>query len=356
APQSTPSLDQLLHAAAGRNASDVLLIAGAPVMLRIAGNLAPAAGAVLDADEVRSLVLPLLEPAQMEELQRRKTVDLSFVREALGRFRVNIHYQRGTLAASIRLLPSRIPSLESLNLPASLAKLADKRQGLVLVTGPTGCGKTSTLAALIDLVNTRRAAHVVTIEDPVEYQHSNRSAIIEQIEVGRDTPDFAVTLRSIMRQTPDVILVGEMRDAETMATVLTAAETGHLVLSTLHTNDAVQAVSRILDSFPTANQPQIRQQLSLALAAIIAQQLIPGVDNVSRWPAAEVMIATDAVRALIRRGDDHQLRSQISVGRAEGLMTIEQSLADLVRSARSARHTALAHCFRTDDFVRYLPG
>ena len=299
-------------------------------------------------------MLPLLEPAQLEELQKRKSVDLSFVRESLGRFRVNIHHQRGTLAASIRLLPSRIPSLESLHLPPSLAKLAERRQGLVLVTGPTGCGKTSTLAALIDMVNTHRAAHVVTIEDPVEYQHANRSAIIEQIEVGRDTPDFAVTLRSIMRQTPDVILVGEMRDAETMATALTAAETGHLVLSTLHTNDAIQAVARILDSFPAANQPQIRQQLSLALAAVIAQQLVPGVDGSARWPATEIMIATDAVRALVRKGDDHQLRSQISVGRAEGMMTMEQSLAELVRAGRITRDTAFAHCFRTDDLQRYL--
>jgi twitching motility protein PilT len=353
-PQSTASLDALLHTAGQRNASDVLLIAGAPAMLRVNGNLVSSGGAALDAEDVRSHVLPLLEPWQLEELQKRKSVDLSLAREALGRFRVNIHYQRGTLAASIRLLPSKIPSLESLHLPAVLARLADRRQGLVLVTGPTGGGKTSTLAALIDIVNTRRAAHVVTIEDPIEYQHANRAAIIEQIEVGRDTPDFAVTLRSIMRQTPDVILVGEMRDAETMATALTAAETGHLVLSTLHTNDAIQAVSRILDSFPSANQPQIRQQLSLALAAVIAQQLVPGIDGVSRWPATEVMVATDAVRALIRKGDDHQLRSQISVGKAEGMMTMEQSLADLVRQARIARDTAFAHCYRNDDLQRYL--
>jgi twitching motility protein PilT len=282
-------------------------------------------------------------------------VDLSFMRENLGRFRVNIHHQRGTLAASIRLLPSRIPSLESLHLPLSLAKLAERRQGLVLVTGPTGCGKSSTLAALIDIVNTKRAAHVVTIEDPVEYQHANRSAIVEQIEVGRDTPDFAVTLRSIMRQTPDVILVGEMRDAETIATALTAAETGHLVFSTLHTNDAIQSMSRILDSFPAGNQPQIRQQLSLTMAAVVAQQLVPGVDGVNRWPAVEIMIATDAVRALIRKGDDHQLRSQISVGRAEGMTTMEQSLADLVRVGRITRETAYAHGYRTDDLQRYLP-
>jgi twitching motility protein PilT len=350
---STASLEQLLAFAASRGASDVLLVAGAPAVLRINGALAVGSGPALEPDDVRSLALPLLEPGQLEELQKRRSVDLGFVRESLGRFRVNLHHQRGTLAASIRLLPSRIPSLESLHLPPSLARLAERRQGLVLVTGPTGCGKTSTLAALIDLVNTRRAAHVVTIEDPVEYQHANRSSIIEQIEVGRDTPDFAVTLRSIMRQTPDVILVGEMRDAETMATALTAAETGHLVLSTLHTNDAIQAVARILDTFPAANQPQIRQQLSLALAAVIAQQLIPGLDGQSRWPATEIMIATDAIRALIRKGDDHQLRSQISVGRAEGMMTMEQSLADLVRSNRITRDTALAHCFRTDDFARY---
>ena len=352
--QSTASLDQLLHAAAARGASDVLLIAGAPAMLRVTGNLTPLAGAVLEADEVRGLVLPLLEPAQLDELQKRKSVDLSFVRDNLGRFRVNIHHQRGTLAASIRLLPSRIPSLESLHLPLSLAKLAERRQGLVLVTGPTGCGKSSTLAALIDIVNTKRAAHVVTIEDPVEYQHANRSAIVEQIEVGRDTPDFAVTLRSIMRQTPDVILVGEMRDSETIATALTAAETGHLVFSTLHTNDSIQAMSRILDSFPAGNQPQIRQQLSLAMLAVVAQQLVPGVDGVNRWPAVEIMIATDAVRALIRKGDDHQLRSQISVGRADGMTTMEQSLADLVRVGRISRETAFAHGFRTDDLQRYL--
>ncbi|MGB7762846.1 MAG: PilT/PilU family type 4a pilus ATPase [Bryobacteraceae bacterium] len=353
-PDTTASLDKLLSFAASRGASDVLLIAGAPAVLRVNGMLAPGSGPPLEADDVRSLVLPLLTPLQLEELQKNRSADLSFLREGLGRFRVNLHHQRGTLAASIRLLPARIPSLDSLHLPPVLAKLAERRQGLVLVTGATGCGKTSTLAALIDIVNSRRQAHVVTIEDPVEYQHANRNSIIEQMEVGRDTPDFAGTLRSIMRQTPDVILVGEMRDAETMATVLTAAETGHLVLSTLHTNDAIQAVARILDSFPAANQPQIRQQLSLALAAVIAQQLVPGLDGVSRWPATEILIANDAARALIRKGDDHQLRSQISVGRADGMMTMEQSLAELVRTNRIARDTAFAHCFRNDDLQRYL--
>jgi twitching motility protein PilT len=353
ASQSTASLDRLLELASRRGASDIVLVAGAPAILRIGGALAPGVGETLDAEDVRGLVGPLLESWQLEELQKKKSVDLSFAREGLGRFRMNIHHQRGTLAASIRLLPSRVPTLESLHLPATLAKLAERRQGLVLVTGPTGCGKSSTLAAFIDIVNSKRAAHVVTIEDPVEYQHTNRTAVIEQIEVGRDTPDFAGTLRSIVRQTPDVILVGEMRDAETIATALTAAETGHLVLSTLHTNDSIQAVSRILDSFPSANQPQIRQQLSLALLAVISQQLAPGMDGM-RYPAVEIMIATDAVRALVRKGDDHQLRSQISTGRAEGMMTMEQSLADLVRANRITRETAYAHCFRADDLQRYL--
>jgi twitching motility protein PilT len=353
-PQSTASLDHLLGIAVSRNASDVILIAGAPAILRMNGTLVPASGPPLDAEDVRTYVLPLLDSTQAEELQRNKSVDLSFAREGLGRFRTNLHFQRGTVAASIRLLPSKIPSLESLHLPVSLAKLAERRQGLVLVTGPTGCGKSSTLAALIDIVNSKRQAHVVTIEDPIEYQHVNRNSFIEQIEVGRDTPDFAVTLRSIMRQTPDVILVGEMRDAETMATAMTAAETGHLVLSTLHTNDAIQATARILDSFPAGNIAQIRQQLSLAVLAVIAQQLVPGLDGVSRWPATEIMIATDAVRALIRKGDDHQLRSQISVGKGEGMMTMEQSLADLVRMNRISRETAFAHGFRTDDLQRYL--
>jgi twitching motility protein PilT len=353
-PASLASLDQLLDFAARRNASDILLVAGVPPVLRVNGALAPSSGAALEAEIIRSMVLPLLAPSQLDELQKRRTVDFGFIREGLGRFRVNLHHQRGTLAASIRLLPSRIPSLESLHLPPSLGKLVDRRQGLVLITGPTGCGKTSTLAALIDIVNSRRAAHVVTIEDPVEYQHANRAAIIEQIEIGRDTPDFSGTLRSIVRQTPDVIQIGEMRDPETMATALTAAETGHLVLSTLHTNDTIQAVSRILDSFPAANQPQIRQQISLALLAVIAQQLVPGADGHTRWPATEIMIATDAVRALIRKGDDHQLRSQISVGRADGMMTMEQSLAELVRANRITRDTAFAHCFRTEDLHRYL--
>jgi twitching motility protein PilT len=262
--ESLASLDQLLAQAVRKLASDLLLIAGAPVCLRIGGSLSPTGGP-LDAEEVRKLLLPLLTVEQTQELQRAKSVDLCFSREGIGRFRANVHHQRGTIAGSIRLLPEKIPTLESLHLPPILRKLAEARQGLVLITGQTGCGKSSTLAALLELINTNRRDHVVTIEDPVEFVHVNRSSIIEQIEVGHDTPDFASSLRSILRQNPDVILVGEMRDPETISTALSAAETGHLVLSTLHTNDTSQAVSRILDSFPAGNQLQIRQQLSPCL-------------------------------------------------------------------------------------------
>jgi twitching motility protein PilT len=354
APNSSSSLDQLLAHAVRRGASDVLLIAGAPVTLRIAGSLT-ASGSPLGFEESRNLLLPLLSVEQTRELQRVKSIDLCFSREGIGRFRANIHHQRGTVAGSIRLLPERVPTLESLHLPHILRKFAEARQGLVLITGPTGCGKSSTLAALIDLINTNRRDHVVTIEDPIEFVHANRQAVIEQIEVGADAPDFANSLRSILRQNPDVILVGEMRDPETIATALTAAETGHLVLSTLHTNDTSQAVSRILDSFPSGNQPQIRQQLSLALLAVVAQQLIPCA-NGARYPAVEILTATTGVRNLIRKGEDHQLYTALSTGRAEGMITMEQSLAELTRSGRISRETALAHGFRPETLSQYLEG
>jgi twitching motility protein PilT len=353
-PQDRSSLDQVLTMAAQRHASDILLVAGSAVMLRIDGALTPAAGQPVSADGIRGMLLPLLTASQTEELQKNKSLDFCFVRPPIGRFRANFHHQRGTLAASIRVLPAQIPSLDSLHLPPVLASLADRRQGLILLTGPTGSGKSTTLAALIDLINSRRRDHIITIEDPLEYQHANRNSIVEQIEVGHDTPGFAQSVRAVLRQTPDVILVGEMRDSETMAAALTAAETGHLVLSSLHTNDAAQTVSRILDTFPAGHQPQIRQQLSLALLAIIAQQLVPAASGAGRYPAVEIMMATGATRNLIRRGDDHQVRAQIATGRAEGMLTMEQSLAELVRAGRISRDTALAHCYHTEDLRRHL--
>jgi twitching motility protein PilT len=352
-PENLASLDQLLAQAVRKAASDLLLIAGAPAHLRIGGSLAPT-GPSLDADGIRNLLLPLLTVEQVQELQRDKSVDLCFSREGIGRFRANVHHQRGTIAGSIRLLPEKIPTLESLHLPPILRKLAEARQGLVLITGQTGCGKSSTLAALLELINTNRRDHVVTIEDPVEYVHANRSSIIEQIEVGHDTRDFASSLRSILRQDPDVILVGEMRDSETIATVLTAAETGHLVLSTMHTNDTSQAVSRILDSFPAGNQTQIRQQLSLSLLAVVAQQLVPALGQAGRYPAVEILMASSGVRHLIRKGEDQQLYSAVSTGRNEGMMTMEQSLAEMVRAGKISRETAQAHCFRPEDLRRYM--
>ena len=348
------SIDQLLALAVQRGASDIILAAGTAIALRVKGSLSPAAGKPLSAEDLRGLLLPLLTPRQAEELETNKSLDFCFVRSSIGRFRANFHYQRGTLAASIRLLPAQIPSLESLHLPAALAQLSERRQGLVLLTGPTGCGKTSTLAALLDLVNARRRDHIITIEDPVEYQHANRNSIVEQIEVGHDTPSFAHAVRAVLRQDPDVILVGEMRDSETMSAALTAAETGHLVLSSLHTNDTSQTISRILDIFPAGHQSQIRQQLSLALLAIVTQQLVPAADSANRYPAVEILMATNAIRNLIRTGQDHQIRSHISTGRSEGMMTMEQSLAELVASGRIARDTAFSHCYNPHELKQYL--
>jgi twitching motility protein PilT len=348
------SIDRLLALAAQRGASDIVLVAGSAIALRVRGSFTPSTGKPLSAEDIRSLLLPLLTAQQADELEANKSLDFCFARGQIGRFRANFHYQRGTLAACIRLLPAQIPSLESLHLPPALAQLAELRQGLVLVTGPTGCGKTSTLAALLGIINTRRRDHIITIEDPVEYEHANHNSIVEQIEVGHDTPSFAQAVRAVLRQDPDVILVGEMRDAETMSAALTAAETGHLVLSSLHTNDTSQSISRILDIFPTGHQSQIRQQLSLALVAIVTQQLVPAADSASRYPAVEILMATTAIRNLIRTGQDHQIRSHISTGRADGMMTMEQSLAELVGTGRTLRDTAFSHCYNAAELRQYL--
>jgi twitching motility protein PilT len=348
------ALDPLLAQAAERKASDIILVVGSGVTLRVNGVLTPATGKVLTPEDLRRLLLPLLTSEQTKELESRRVVDFSFMRGGLGRFRANIHYQRGTLAASIRLLPGQMPTLESLHLPAILGQLIERRQGLILLTGPTGCGKTSTMAALINLINAKRREHIITIEDPVEYQHPNRNSIVEQIEVGYDTPGFSNAVRAVLRQNPDVILIGEMRDTETMAAALTAAETGHLVFSSLHTNDAAQTMSRLLDSFPASNQAQIRQQLSLALLAVIAQQLVPSIDQAGRYPALEIMVATTAIRNLVRTAQDHQIRSQISTGSGDGMITMDQSLAELVRLRRISRETALAHCYHPDELRSLL--
>jgi twitching motility protein PilT len=350
------SIDQLLTVALQSTASDLILVAGSPATLRVNGALIADSGPVMSAEGIRGLLLPLLTPSQAQELQERKCLDFCFVRGATGRFRANFHFQRGTLASSIRVLPAQIPTLESLHLPASLAMLTERRQGLILLTGATGSGKTSTMSALIDRINASRRDHIITIEDPIEYQHPNRKSLVEQIELGYDTLSFAQAVRAVLRQDPDVILVGEMRDSETIAAALTAAETGHLVLSSLHTNDAAQTVSRILDTFATGYQSQIRQQLSLALLAVISQQLLPAANGIGRYPAVEILVANTGIRNLIRRGDDHQLRANIEMGRNEGMLTMEQSLAELVRAGRVSLETALAHCNHPEDMRRHLKG
>ena len=352
--ENNVALDALLASAVEQRASDILMVAGSPVTLRINGTLNSGAGKILSSEDLRKMLLPLLTAEKLKELESNRSLDFCFAQGSIGRFRANLHYQRGTLAASIRLLPAQVPTIESLNLPPVLARLMERRQGLVLLTGPTGCGKTSTMAAFIDFINSRRRDHIITIEDPVEYQHTNRKSIVEQIEVGHDTPSFAQAVRAVLRQNPNVILIGEMRDSETMAAALTAAETGHLVLSSLHTNDAAQTMSRIVDSFPPNSQSQIRQQLSLALLAVVAQQLVPAIDQEGVYPAVEIMVANLAVRNLIRHGQDHLIRSQISTGKAEGMMTMDQSLAELVYARRISRDSALAHCYHPNELQSYL--
>ena len=348
------SLDDLLRVASRRTASDLILVAGSGLILRINGSLVQSSGASFSEDEIKSLVLPLLTQRRRQELERTRTVDFSFVREGIGRFRTNVHFQRGTMAAAIRLLPDKIPTLDELHLPPALAELTNRKQGLVLVTGPTGSGKSTTLATLIGMINRNHPHHIITIEDPIEYYHENENSVFEQMEVGHDAESFASALRSILRESPDVILVGEMRDPETMAAAVTAAETGHLVFSTLHTNDTIQAVGRIVDSFPGPKQNQIRQQLSLGLLAIIAQQLVPAADGRGRYPATEILLANTAVSHIIRKAEDHMLRSQLSLGRSEGMMMMEESLAELVRSGSITYETASRHCFRPEEFQRYM--
>jgi twitching motility protein PilT len=358
-PESVEALNRLLEAMSERDASDLLLIPGSKPIMRVHGDLVPTGGGPLATGEVAQLFAGHLQPRRLDELTSSGSADFS-IRMARGsqsrRFRVNLHRQRGDVSAAVRSLPAEIPTLENLNLPASLAKLVEPTTGLVLVCGPTGSGKSSTLAALVGEINRRFARHVVSIEDPIEYEHSNSRSVIEQIEIGVDAPSFSAALRSTLRQDPDVILVGEMRDLDTISTALTAAETGHLILATLHTADAPQAIHRIIDVFPPGQQSQIRHQLALSLNAIISQELIPRADKAGRIAAVELLLANDAIRNHIRTDRLQNLASEITLGKRLGMISLDESLATLVRNRVISVEEARMRARRTEELDSLLRG
>jgi twitching motility protein PilT len=310
-------------------ASDLLLTAGAPPMIRVHGKFKPIDDVLLAPNEVKKLVYSLLNEQQRLLFEEEKELDLSLGMGIEHRYRVNVYYQKGCVAAAFRPIPNVIPKLKDLGLPPIVYDLAFIPQGLILVTGPTGHGKSTTLASMIDLINNNKCCHIISIEDPIEYIHEHRSSIVDQRELGGDTNSFATALKYCLRQDPDVILVGEMRDLDTVAAALTAAETGHLVLATLHTNDAVQTIDRIIDVFPERQQQQVRVQLSLTLAAIVSQRLLPKASGSGRALAVEVLKNTHASAALIREGKTHQLYSVIETGTKDGMCTLDASLIRL---------------------------
>ena len=347
-------LDRLLARVLESGGSDLLLVAGVPPTARIDGRLIAIDPHVLDAKAVRGLVTEMLDDALQRRLEIERSVDVCFDRATLGRFRCNAHFQRGSIAAAVRVFPATIPRLGELNLPESLERFAALERGLVLIAGPAGCGKSTTLAALIDTINRTRNVHVVTVEDPVEYRHSHGTSIVEQMEIGHDVASYTAALRSALRQDPDVLLVGEMRDLDAMAMTLTAAETGHLVFSTLHTGTVAQTLDRIVDVFPEDRQEQIRAQLALSLAGIVIQTLVPRREGRGRLPAVEVLFVSDAMRNLIRRGQTHQIHAQMALARAAGSVTLDESLARLVRSGQVDRDEAARHAVHAEEFESYL--
>jgi twitching motility protein PilT len=362
-PEGNP-LERLLIEMAQRGASDLLLIAGVPPVFRVAGRLSRTADSPLAADDLHSLLANVVTGRVRERIEAEGFADLSLrlsrsVDEEdrrAWRFRVNVHRQRGSLAAAIRALPTEVPTLAQLRLPPSLAELVKPSRGLVLVCGPTGAGKSTTLAALVGELNRAEARHIITIEDPIEYEHRNAKSFIEQVEIGRDAPSFASALRASLRQDPDVILVGEMRDLETVSTALTAAETGHLILSTLHTSDAAQAIHRIVDVFPPAQQTQIRQQLALSLNAIVVQHLVPRSDDKGRAVAVEVLLANNAVRNHIRNERLQNLATEITLGKRSGMISLEDSLAKLVLDGTISVDDARGRSARPDELESLLRG
>ena len=354
APLGDPSrLEGWLRLLADAGGSDLLLVAGAPPSIRVEGSVRPLAEGPLDGVDVEEAVLPALAPHARRIYQQAQIADGSFRVQGLGRFRINLHRERGRAAAAVRALPSRVPRLATLGLPPSVELLTRLPRGLVLIGGPTGSGKTTTLAALVDEISRRDARHVVTIEDPIEYEHQHHAGVVEQVEIGVDAPDFPTALRASLRQAPDVIVVGEMRDPETMRIALAAAETGHLVLSTVHTIDAASTVGRIADSFPDERQNTIRQELSMALAAVMTQTLLPKVGG-GLVPAAELLMVSYGARQHIRKNALQHMHQEMTITRKLGSFTLEESLAQLVKQGLVDRRDALARAAHLEEMEQLL--
>jgi len=329
------SLQQLLEVAVDQGASDLHLTPGVPPFLRIYGNIAPISGInPLRPSTIENLVKPIVSTSNWNILTENGEVDFSYGAPGLGRFRCNLFRQRGSLCLAMRVINSQIKGLGELGLPDVLKDLCKKRDGLILVTGPTGSGKSTTLASMIDIINNSRQGVIITLEDPVEYLHSHKKCIVNQREIGSDTNSFSAGLRAALRADPDVILVGEMRDIETIATAITAAETGHLVFSTLHTRGAAKTIDRIIDAFPVSNQQQIRIQLASVLEAVVSQQLIPHKSGYGMVPAIEVMLGTPAIRNMIREGKTHQIPSMVETGTRFGMQTMSHSLESLMHEGK----------------------
>ncbi|MCX7017423.1 MAG: type IV pilus twitching motility protein PilT [Candidatus Sumerlaeota bacterium] len=348
-------LIDILKIAAARGASDLHLAAGRPAVARVDGLLVNMEGEPLTSAEIERMLHAVLTKDRIHKLEQTRELDFALSIPGMDRFRVNIHFQKGGIAASLRVIPALIRDFKQLGLPIRVCEwLARRPAGLVLVTGPTGSGKSTTLAAMIDLINSERACHIITIEDPIEYVHAHKQALVEQREVHQDTASFHNALKHILRQDPDVIMIGEMRDHETISTALTAAETGHLVLSTLHTADTVQTVDRIVDVFPPHQQGQIRVQLASVLEGVFSQTLMPSASGHGRELAMESLVATDAVRTLIREGKTHQICTHLEAGGSAGMNTMARAIAELLKRERISRDTAFAYARKVDELKRHM--
>jgi twitching motility protein PilT len=350
---STEQLNQWLGELVSRSGSDLLLVPKAPASIRIQGNLLSIGSEALTGEQIEAAVMPALAAHAREQYERSGIADSSYRMENGGRFRINLHRERGRPAATVRALPSRVPAISELHLPAGVAALAKIQRGLVIIGGATGSGKTTTLAALVHEINQNATRHILTIEDPIEYEHKHERSVVEQVEIGIDAPDFPTALRAALRQAPDVIVVGEMRDPETARIALSAAETGHLVFTTLHTTDAASTVSRIADSFPVERQHSVRAEMAMALSAMLTQTLIPG-RNGGRVPAAELLMVGYGARQHIRKNALQHLHQEITITRKQGSFTLEESLAQLVFQQELTREDAMTRAPHAEDLDTLL--